>query len=782
MVTERRGPTFQPGKTRSAAGADSRARGAWTLCVLGVQVVLSACMSGGGGNSFEATGSHGSGSGSSDSDSGSIGSPSPSPFETEEYQANFGLGAIGASSAYATGATGHGITVGIIDTGIDVDHPEFEGAIAPASTDIVTGSSEWLDDEDGHGTAVAGIIAARKNNSLGHGVAFESTVLAIRADADGSCAFGCTFDEADVADATDYAVLNGADVINYSFGGGNSLGSALADSMATAVDSGAILVLAAGNAGEPEPTFPARFAIDPRADGQVIVAGAVDADDQIASFSNRAGSASDSFLVAPGIGILTTGLNGGSAPATGTSFATAHVSGAAALVLQISPFLTPAQVVELLLSTATDLGNPGPDSVYGRGLVNVGAALTPQGTLSVPVGEMVKDGRPLVGSGLELGSAFGAGPTFGRAIFLDGYGRPYSFDLDDLIRTPGVARDLLAWLAPDRFQSHLSASLSNDLRLNILVGGLDDTGSWTAARDRIENDEPSFALSADVGSTGRLTFSHGLGLQGQFGLATVPAEPINTLLSGDRLTSPYLAFTDEADSLVVDQELSGSLALRLGLASRQPQRQGEFERGRTKMIVGEIARRWSSGSHLALQFGNMEETDGVLDSAGGGALGLPSTSTTSFFGLNGRLALSERLALVGQASLGLTDPGSVENSLITEMSPVRSFGFGAALAGRNLLASSDRLTIAASQPLRVYSGSAVVRRPIGRTVEGRVISRSDTVDLEPSGREVDLELGYSLPLGRKRELSFNWLTQLEPGHDSSGSPIHALAIRLKTEF
>jgi hypothetical protein len=272
-----------------------------------------------------------------------------------------------------------------------------------------------------------------------------------------------------------------------------------------------------------------------------------------------------------------------------------------------------------------------------------------------------------------------------------------------------------------------------------------------------------------------------LGFQGQFGLTKTLAEPIN-LLSGGRFVSPYLALTDEADSLVVDQELGDSLAVRFGFASQDPERQGDFEHGPTMTIVGEFARRWPSGSQLALQFGGVEERYGVLDSVGGGALGLPSTSSTSFFGLNGRLTLSERLALLGQASFGVTDPGPAENSLIRDMSALHSFGFGAALAGRDLLASNDRLMIAASQPLRVYVGSAVVRRPIERTIEGRIISRNDKVDLEPDGREVDLELGYSLPLGRNRELSFNWLTQLEPGHKETASPAHTLALRLRAEF
>ena len=114
-----------------------------------------------------------------------------------------------------------------------------------------------VDDVDGHGTAVAGIIAARRNQALSHGVAFDARILAVRADMPGSCASGCAFDQADVATATDYAVGRGAGVINYSLGGSTSLGASLEGALARAADAGTILVFAAGNEGAADPTFPA---------------------------------------------------------------------------------------------------------------------------------------------------------------------------------------------------------------------------------------------------------------------------------------------------------------------------------------------------------------------------------------------------------------------------------------------------------------------------------------------------------------------------------------------
>jgi subtilisin family serine protease len=205
-------------------------------------------------------------SGGSSGDDGDDSRP-PSFFETAEYNASYGLAAINASSAYATGVNGRGVTVGVIDTGIDRNHPEFAGAIASASIDIVSGSPDNLDDQDGHGTAVAGILAARRNGELSHGVAYNAQILAVRADTDGSCASGCTFDQADIAAGTDYAVANGARVINYSLGGASALGPVLGAALRRATDAGAVLVLAAGNDGAEDPTFPAQFASTAEAGG-----------------------------------------------------------------------------------------------------------------------------------------------------------------------------------------------------------------------------------------------------------------------------------------------------------------------------------------------------------------------------------------------------------------------------------------------------------------------------------------------------------------------------------
>jgi Subtilase family len=743
------------------------------------------------GRSLLALALAGAGTGCGGGGGGSGGASSGSFFETREYQANFGLDAVGASTAYAAGATGRGVMVAVVDTGIDVDHPELAAQIAGGSTNIVTGDPQQVDDIDGHGTAVAGIIAARRNQALSHGVAFNARILAVRADAPGTCASspGCAFDQADVAAATDHAVARGAPVINYSLGGATSVGASLEGALTRAADAGTILVFAAGNENAAEPTFPARFAADPAAGGLAIAVGAVDAGNQLTSFSNQAGSARDHYLVAPGAHILAPALGGGAALVSGTSFATPHVSGAAALVLQAAPFLTAEEVVELLLDSATDLGAPGTDPVYGRGLVNLAAALGPQGPLGVPLAGAADGAQaPLAGSALRLGPAFGPGPELGRAIFLDGYGRAYWLDLADRVATPAPGPDLHGWLIAGAHPRVRSVSLGRRLGLALSV-------SERAGEHLLPGDPESAGERADdafaleivtgelAGQPGRLTVSHGLGLQERFGVSSVDPGAAGGLLSQGAFASPYLALADRrGDGLLLAQNVARGTAFRVGVVASKAERQAPLEQGSTTLVIGELMRSWSGGHALGLQLGSIDEQQSLLDAEGGGALGLPESARTTFLGLTGRLAVADRLALFGQGSLGLTDPGGPGQGLLGELSTLRSSSFALGLSGGDLLAAGDRLTLAVAQPLRVDAGTAALDRPVGRSFEGAIERRAERVDLAPAGREIDLELGYRVALGERRELRLNWLTQLEPGHRQDAGPAHAIALRLRTEL
>jgi len=280
-----------------------------------------------------------------------------------ELDDSWGVKRIGAGEVHPTNS-GEGVKVAILDTGIDYGHPDLDANYV-GGHDFANEDPDPFDDH-GHGTLVAGVVAAEDNGSGVVGVAPRAQLYALKVLDDTGTGW-----LSDIILALDWAVLHDMDVANMSFG---SLGysASYQTAITNAHQAGLVLVAAAGNgetcppAGEPV-LYPAEFA-------DVIAAAATDQDDARACFS-RTGSAVE--LAAPGKYVRTTYLGGVYALASGTSLATPHVAGAAALVLAsgISDANGNGRVnddVRLWLQdTADDLGPAGRDTWYGFGLVNV---------------------------------------------------------------------------------------------------------------------------------------------------------------------------------------------------------------------------------------------------------------------------------------------------------------------------------------------------------------------------------------------------------------------------
>jgi hypothetical protein len=298
-------------------------------------------------------------------------------------------------------------------------------------------------------------------------------------------------------------------------------------------------------------------------------------------------------------------------------------------------------------------------------------------------------------------------------------------------------------------------------------------------RETAERD--AFALSASLGDSSRLDVVHGWSLEGRFGLSQAASGVLAGLVSQGSLSSPYLGLTRGGDGVALTQELGHGLSLKTGIASERVAGLAGRRQG-TRAVIAELSHETPAGTWVGLQLGSVSERDRLLDADGGAALGLPEGASTSFAGLAGRVDLLEGVELFAQGFVGLTDPGNAGHGLLEDVSALLSSGFGAGLARRHLLEWGDRLTFAVAQPLRVEQGYAMLDRPTGRTIDGQVLRSADRIGLEPAGREIDLEIGYRLPLGRRQELQVNWLSQIEPGHDPDAKPAHAVAVRLRAGF
>lgn len=283
----------------------------------------------------------------------------------------WGLKAIKADQAWDTTQGDSGITVAVIDTGVDMTHPDLAGNLDTANALNVLEAGRPVDDDFGHGTHVAGIIAAVGDNRQGAlGVAFKTRVMPIRVlGVDGSGTL------ADLVYAIDHAVAKGAHVINMSLGSPDRSeleGEAIKDALAK----GVVVVAAAGN----EATT-GNYAEYPASYPGVLSVGAVGPDLKRAPFSNFNSSVT---VVAPGVDIFSTlpvrfGKDNPYGYLSGTSMAAPMVAGAAALVLAAHPTWTPEQVASRLRKTAQNLAVN--DEVldyspfFGDGLIDAAAAV-----------------------------------------------------------------------------------------------------------------------------------------------------------------------------------------------------------------------------------------------------------------------------------------------------------------------------------------------------------------------------------------------------------------------
>jgi|GEM_PF-349559 len=255
--------------------------------------------------------------------------------------------------------TGKGITVAVIDTGIDFNHPSLNDKIILKS-DFVNPDMNGFT-IDGHGTSVAGIIAAAGQGEETTGVAPGVSIMAVKAcrsDQKDSKKAVCSSDK--LAGGLDFAISNRAQIINFSLGGPKD--GIIAELIARANSSGIIVVAAGGNGGPGgKPVYPAALPA-------VIAVSATDSEDGLYVLSTP-GKYID--VAAPGVDILSPAPGDSWQMVSGTSMAAAHVSGAIALLLQNYPELSPFQVKYLLGASSVDLGDPGRDDKFGEGRIDV---------------------------------------------------------------------------------------------------------------------------------------------------------------------------------------------------------------------------------------------------------------------------------------------------------------------------------------------------------------------------------------------------------------------------
>jgi hypothetical protein len=700
-----------------------------------------------------------------------------------EYTDSKAAAAANAATAYTAGATGAGIKIAIIDSGINAASPEFAGRIDPASRDIV--GSRGVSDSEGHGTAVTSVAAGGRNGQITQGVAYNATILSLRTDEVGPCDKddGCSHNDNDIAAAIDVARENGARIINMSLGGG-APNSNLLGAIGRATGAGVVVVIAAGNEGKkPEGANPDLFGLESaqrEGKGLVVIVGAHNAQRQLADFSNRAGAGAPYYIAALGEGILAPDEKNGLFLWSGTSFSTPAVSGAAALLAQAFPNLTGQQIVQLLFSTADDAGAAGMDTVYGHGILNVGRAFQPSGQTSL-AGSAVPVSTSNNGQASPaMGDA--KGPSMAGVVILDGYSRAYAVDL---------ARTLSA--APQ--ERPLGLALQGDVSTATAAAG--HTAVSVTMRRNLSN-QPQVGL-AQLG----MTYEDGRKARALAGLALARIAPRTAVAFGfgesgrtlqkrlaDRGEGAFLIARDplarsgftggNASAAGLRQDL-GPVALTVTGERGEVRNEGLLRSyGRPGYSIGSLNADRSFGPlSVSLGASRLAEERTILGGRFSDALA--ASGSTSWF-LDGGVGYRFGPGWSTQANYRRGWTALEGSGGLVRGGALSTDAWSIDVAKSGALFGGDRIALRVMQPLRVRAGGFGLDVPVSYDYStGSVGFEDRAFNLAPEGREIDFEAAYGVP-AFGGHLGANLFLRTEPGHFEAMRDDLGAAIRFSLGF
>lgn len=723
--------------------------------------------------------------------------PVSAAFDTAEFRRSDGPQQHNAAQAWQAGATGKGVTIAIVDSGIDTANPEFTGRIAAASRDMFAERGALSGSYD-HGTRVAQVAAGARDNAGILGMAHGASVLALRADQPGSCdgpsgGSGCAFFDSTIAQAVTYAADNGARIVNLSLGGG-SVSSVLADAVRAATGRGTLVVVSAGNDGFDAPTdFTTRLAA--AGGGAVLVVGSVDEKGQISAFSNRAGSNVAGYIAARGeavcctyqAGQIFTDPNGYARAFSGTSFAAPQVSGAAALLAQAFPHLTGKELAAILLESAFDAGAAGPDAVYGSGILDLARAFRPLGAtaLAGTAASVTPDTATGTASG-PMGDALLSVslPT----LVTDRYARAFSTDLGVGLAPAPVAMALAGALAPGLRRAGGAAGPAS---LGFALAPADRPATaLDAAGDRAGNAQarPAGLVAAQAALAVTAETSLAIGYRQDAGslAASLRGRDVGQFLIAGAPSAAAAAWQEPGAAFAMRHELAG---WGVTLAAQQ---------GRAR----EEAWRLAPAAHLTDEDETMREFALAFDRALGPldtvfAMSWMAEDATLLgarlhdaFGLAGAdtlfvdLAADWRLAPAWRIGAALRHgiTRARAGGVIGADTRLASSAFAFDIARDDLLHPGDRLALRISQPLRVESGALALSLP--SRWDYATLSAEHTVhrlSLAPRGREIDAELAWS---GRllAGDAAASVFYRHQPGHHVAMPAEAGLALRWSRGF
>lgn len=692
--------------------------------------------------------------------------PAPTPISrpTEaEYRFTGGMSITGIEAAHARGYTGSSAVVAALDTGFYSDHVELSGQF-DGFYNAYTGSELASDaiDVDGHGTHVAGILAAKANDYMGVGYAPDTSLLGVRiGDSQGNL----TTNSEQTAGAFRWARQRGADFINNSWGPSayasdftaqqiESYFPEMISEFRTGAQNDVIYVWANGNDGGSQPSLLAALPqLFPELDDNWVAVANIDSSTgQLHPSSQACGDARDWCISAPGTGIAAPSIVGSDyyAVMTGTSMAAPAVTGALAVLKDAFPMLTNEQIVSRLFVTADKSGIYADMSLYGQGLLDVDSATLPLGTLTVVGGS--GEHTPLAITTMKLGSAFGTGnPLQGLNVMaLDSQGAGFITDLGGAVQTEKFEYDLLA--ASNRLtrQAPRQVESRHGMTLTIGYNGQDDT--------LVDNMVLGFA-GAD-------------GITTRFGMvSSVDVLAGGTDFSGlsqqrVSFTAPYWMSEDDQSAMGMQQAFGlagGSLAIT---AISSAERSG---------VSTSFSYKWANSYTSTFELGLVNGKDSLFGTETGGALGLDDNASTRFVGLRGEFQ-RDALTLFHSAYLGQSDISA--RGLFDNVDTVVTSSW---LIGGKYNRGVQQYGVIVAQPLKVESANANLSF-INGYQNGAYTIGTVNVDLAPTGRQINTEVYFATSTPVIDDIKVSLMRMDQPGHNAYAEADHAAMLTLGARF
>lgn len=717
-----------------------------------------------------------------------------------ELKNSWQINMINAPYLWKYNVSGFNVKIGEIDTGI-YQHGELKGRVL-AGYDFVSNkviAANTSSDDNGHGTHVAGIIAANINNNAGSydvvGVAPLASLIPIKVlDKNGSGTL------TNLVRGLDYSVSAGANIVSMSLGWSGGTGDiSVASALQRSVSAGQLLVLAAGNSGLANPDWPARYAKQAFANGQIIAVGAVDINNVMPTWSNKAGDTANFYLVAPGVSILSTYNQPYSyAYMSGTSMATPVVSGAAALLKQ-GWNLSAKQIANILFTTATDLGTPGVDSTFGWGLLNLEKAMAPIGTPTFPT--LTKYGVTITTKSVAISASTTpvayksalAGANL-KVAGLDSMGRDYLYDFSSLYNASSTNDLMLGQIFnAQNTNASLREYKTKDSKLTLgqtNANTFEQMKALEGDRDTALTSVTSMFYSKHLSDNNAMALGMNTNTNHFFGFSDTPFEYAG-FMSKKAFDNPYLTFDGYQNFVGYSAALPDHWMLAAGAVSNfdAVSRQAStvmqtYQTNQRNLNAGfiELSKQTGQGK-FAIAVGSNLEQASMLGGSAGELFGITNQSSTVFLSLKNTTKLSKDTWMAASLNNGFTLNNGAQNSLVTSTNNISSQSWSVGLLSNNVFSKNDRLGFAVSQPLAVKSGNMNLMVPVGLNYESGVMQYENrAISLAPRAVEHDVEVSYNLPTSKTANVSLSALYRMNPDNNAEIAAQRLLTVFWRAGF